>query len=108
MHLPEAALRPSRFGRLRREQCVGVSFREREVSEDETELAFQLALYGLYDGMRPAAMWAFVVTVLDEGDRRIVRTSHVIELAHWWGQSTISSHGRASMPGRNSALPGAD
>src|SRR3954470_12073332 len=63
-------------------QRVRVDLGEREVAEDEPELAAQALLKLLHDGICLIAVRALIVAVLDERDRGVGRTLHVILRRH--------------------------
>src|SRR5688500_14577928 len=93
MHLPILPLRSRRLGRFSRVLGVRVNLSEREVAKDESQPLAELPLCGLHDRVGHSAVWALVVTVFDERDRRIVGTSGVVVLADGRGER---AHGRAS------------
>src|SRR5687768_15396217 len=102
MHLPVLPLRSRRHGRFSRVLCVWVNLSEREVAKDESQPLAELPLCGFHDRVGHSAVWALVVAVFDERDRRIVGTSGVVVLADGRGER---AHGRASGAGIREARP---
>jgi len=66
VHLPELAVGGGELGGFCGVFGVRVHL-EREVTEDEAELVAEVLLQLFYDGVRVAAGWTLVVSVLDEG-----------------------------------------
>src|SRR5947207_10369426 len=83
VHLPEPALRSRRFGRLGRALRMGMALAQREVAEHEAQLVPHAPLNGFHDRVGAPAMRTFVVTVLDERDRRVAPTPDVVPFADW-------------------------
>ena len=68
VHFPESSLGGGSLRGLGRVLGVRMALAQREVPKHESQLRTKTALDFLDDGVRPPAMWALVVAVLDERD----------------------------------------
>lgn len=73
---------------------------EGEISKDETQLLAERLADFLQRGKRLAAVWTFVVAVLDKCDRRIAGTAGVVAVADGNGELGLvlrKFHGRPAL-----------
>jgi hypothetical protein len=80
VHLPECALRAGRLRCLRRELGVWVEVGQREVPPDEPQIVAEGFQQPAKDPLGPAAVGALEVAVLNERDRRGLRSADVVTL----------------------------
>ena len=70
------------LGTLRRVLGVWMRLGEGEMSIDKSQRITQVTADSLHDRVRPAAVWTFVVAVLNECDRRVRWSEKVVALVH--------------------------
>src|SRR5262249_28658953 len=107
VHLPEL---PLSGGGLPRFSCalrVRVHLRQREVPEDEAEADAQRLLHLVDDRIGLPAIRALVVAILDQGDRRVLRTLAVISLGNRRGQAAHRFPFPVPSPSKASRMPSA-
>ena len=82
VHELSLAVRPGEFGSLRGRFRVRVRLAQREMPKDKSQPRPKVLLDQLDDRMCQSAIRAFVVAILDQRHRRVVRTLHMIFLVH--------------------------
>ncbi len=80
VHLPEPSLRVRGLCRLRGDLGVLVHVDQRQIPEDEPEIAPELPKKLPDDGFGPAAMRTLEVAVLHQRDRRVLGAPNVVDL----------------------------
>src|SRR5882672_2086217 len=107
VHFPELPLLGRRLRRLRRMLGVRVDLGQRKIAEHEAEAFAQAPLHLADDGMSAPAMWAFVVTVFDEGDRSVVGARAVVGIGDRRPEATHRASVRAPIASSASKIPSA-
>src|SRR5271166_5553231 len=89
VHLPELALRPRCLSRLRGMFGMRMQFRQRKIAKHETQPVAELAPDFVDDRIRFAAVWALVIAIFHQRDRRGRRPANMIPRAHWQSEFAV-------------------
>src|SRR6266511_5389915 len=82
VHDPELSLGGGGFGRLGGTQGMRMDRDQREVAEDEAQLATELLLQGVHGGERHAGVGALIVAVEHQCQRSIVWPLYVVAVRY--------------------------